>query len=184
MKKLFVLSLAMIMVLAISGFAQMDIGFKGVGAHVGYIMPEDPIDNTIGFGAQADLGTVMPNLGISAILDYWSKSYGEEATGKFTFSEMVIGALGKYYFPMNSQLKPYAGAGLGLAFGSSKVEYNDSFFGSYSASSSSTDLALFAVGGAEYPFSPNLNGFAELKYHTNGANYFGIFVGFTYMLGQ
>ncbi len=167
------------------GFAQADIGFKGVGARLGYVMPEDPIENTLGFGAQAELGTIMPNLALSAILDYWKKSYDVGTNSDYGYSEFVIGALAKYYFKMNSAVKPYAGGGLGLVIGSSSWDYTNIFTGEkVSESESDTDIGIFIQGGAEYPISPNFTGFAELKYHLGGIDYFGIFIGFNYMLGQ
>jgi len=40
------------------------------------------------------------------------------------------------------------------------------------------------VGGVEKELSPNLKGFAELKYHTGGGNYFAIFAGAVFLLGR
>ncbi len=168
-----------------NGWSQVDIGFKGVGMRIGYIMPEDPIENTLGFGAQVELGTIMPNLGVSAIVDYWKKSYDTGGYISSDFSEIVIGALAKYYFEINSQIKPYAGGGLGFAIGSSSWEYVDPFTQQKNSDSESdTDIGVFFQGGAEYPISPNFNGFAELKYHIGGADYFGIMIGFNYMFGK
>ncbi len=164
-------------------FAQSDIGLKGVGAKIGFVAPEDPIESTIGFGAVADLGTITPAIHLGAFVDFWKKSYDTGSLGgtfEASFTEIAIGALGKYYFPMsNSAFKPYAGAGLGLTIGKAKV---DSPYGG--GSDSSTDFGFRILGGADYALSPTLTGFAEAVYQIDGADYFGIFAGVVYSLGK
>ena len=86
MKKLTVL-LAFTLLTTIS-YAQSDIDLKGVGARIGFIMPEDPIDETIGFGLNAHLGTLMPNLTLHGYLDYWSKGY--DSSSEFHSSESSL----------------------------------------------------------------------------------------------
>ena len=181
------LSILILLLWVSLNFAQVDIGFKGVGGHLGFVMPEDPIDNTIGFGIQADLGTITPDIHLAAFIDYWSKSYDAaggwgSSTAEWSFSEIVIGPLAKYYFKMNSQFEPYAGGGLGLAIGKSKWESDDPIYGKQEQSSSDTEICFYFVGGADYKLSPKMVGYAELKYHMDGADYLGIFVGITYQL--
>ena len=162
---------------------QAAFGLKGVGGHLGYVIPEDPIENTIGFGAQADLGTITKDVHLTALLQIWSKSYkaGVPSYGEADWTEIVIGASAKYFFEVKSAVKPYIGGGLNFTIGRSKWEF--SYLGyKYEESDSETDLGLHILGGAEYPLSPELTGFAELLYHLNGADYFGIFIGVTYSL--
>ncbi len=166
-------------------FAQADIGFKGIGGKIGFIMPEDPIDNTFGFGAVADLGTLIPDIKIGAIFEYWSKSYCEESAmfnGDWTISEIVIGPMARYIFPSGSQFKPYVGGGVGFSIGKSKFETSDPYFGNQETSSSDSKIGFFFGGGFDYELSPNLLGFLEAKYHLNGVDYLSLFVGFTYLL--
>ncbi|TKJ41037.1 hypothetical protein CEE37_05060 [candidate division LCP-89 bacterium B3_LCP] len=165
--------------------AQTDIGFKKAGVKVGYVMPGG-IDNTLGFGAMVDLGTITKDFHLDAFFDYWSKSYGE-GVYDWSWSMMSFGALVKYYFPLNSSnLLPYSGAGLGLNMWSSKWDYTGptglGYPTTYDASGS--NIALHVVGGIEMPLSPKLDGLAEFKYSTGDADYVGIFVGVLYRFGE
>lgn len=183
MKVLVVLGLTVF--LTHSVFAQAEIGFKGVGGKVGFVMPEDPIDNTFGFGAVVDFGTITPDIKIGAIFEFWSKSYCEESAmfdADWTITEIIIGPMVKYCFPSESQFKPYVGGGLGFTIGKSKFETNDPYFGNQETSSSDSEIGFFFGGGVDYELSPNLLGFVEAKYHLDGADYLGIFVGVTYLL--
>jgi hypothetical protein len=155
--------------------ASAQIGFNGVGAHIGYVSPED-VDGTIGFGAQADLGTLMPQLGLFAYVDYWGKSYtvyGADAS----YSVIDIAAIVKYYFS-EAKMKPFAGGGLGLDMASAKVKTE--YLGE--VSDSKTSLAVHLLGGVATQLSPNLDGFAELKYTLADGNYLTIQAGATYKL--
>lgn len=164
---------------------QVAFGLRGVGGRLGYVMPEDPIENTIGFGAQADLGTITKDLYLAALLEIWSRSYKAEAPpygkAEWRWTEIVMGASAKYFFKVESEFKPYLGGGLNFTISRSKWEI--SLLGyKYEDSESETDIGLHVLGGAKYPLSPELTGFAELIYHLNGADYLGIFVGVTYSL--
>ena len=67
------LAVALCALTATSAAAQSDIGFKNVGIAVGYVSPEN-LDGVFGIGGFADLGTVAPNIGLEARLDYWGWS--------------------------------------------------------------------------------------------------------------
>lgn len=190
MKKLsgILLTILLIAFLSGSGFAQADIGFKGVGGHLGFVMPEDPIDNTFGFGLQADLGTVTKDIHVGALIDYWSKSYKVGLSdAEWSWTEIVIGGFAKYYLDLKSPVAPYGGGGLGFVIGRSSGEY-EYFNGSTgqiekrSDSDTDTDFGFFFMVGADYDLSPQLTGFGELKYHMNGVDYLGIYFGVTYKL--
>ena len=182
----FILILLLVFVTACPLLSQTDIGFKGIGGHVGLIMPEDPIDNTIGFGLQADLGKINENIALAAILDFWGKSYdagsGFGTTAEWKFSQIIIGPMAKYYFDSSMQFQPWAGGGLGFVISKSSWEYDDPFLGKQDDSSSDTDIAFFLGGGADYKLSPNMIGYAELKYSISDADFFAIMVGVTYLL--
>lgn len=183
-----ILFFVLLIVLNLSIKAQSDFGLKGIGAKLGYVSPEDPIESTIGFGAVANLGTIFSNIRLDATIDIWSKSYGGLSPyGKadYTYTEITLAALGKYYFQLkNSSIKPYAGLGLGLIIGRSSFEYSIPYFGSSSESTSETNLGFRILGGVDYKLSPQLNSFLEIFYHANGADFLGIFAGVTYMLGK
>ncbi len=188
MKKL-ILLLTIVFLASGSLVAQSDIGLYGVGGRVGYVMPEDPIENTLGFGANADLGTIIPDLHLSAFLDYWRKSYdynfGFGSDAEASFSLLGIGAMVKYHFDIQNAITPYAGGGLGLSIGTSKVEFSTPYTGKTSESDSDTELGIHLAGGAMMPVSETMDGFAELRYTIgDDVDYFGIWVGVNYKLAR
>ncbi len=177
----FLLMLALLgFIAALPAAHAADIGFKGIGARVGYVMPEDPIDNTFGLGLQVKLGTIIPELAFDAFVDFWSKSYDTGVSNyDASITDIGVGVLLKYYFMAEGSVKPYAGAGPALQFGSSKV---DTPYGE--ASDTDTDFALHLLGGVELPLSDQIDGLAEVKYVASDLNYFGIFAGIVYNLGK
>jgi len=185
MKKMFLLSVILLS-LTLTAMAQTEIGLNGVGGRLGLIMPEDPIDNTFGFGLNADLGTITPVIKLGAFLDYWSKSYDVGiglASSEASISLLAIGALARYDFEMDGNIKPYAAGGLGLNIATGSFEYTDPITGKkVDDSESESDFAIHLIGGAEMPLTPQMNGFAEIKYVISDAEYFGIFVGVMYKL--
>ncbi len=186
MKKLGLVSLLVLMIATMS-FAQADIGLKAVGGKIGFVMPEDPIDNTIGLGAVAELGTITSAIHLAAFVEYWGKTY-DVVYSEITFSEITIGATAKYYFEMDSQFKPYAGAGLDFIIGRSSWEYkgptNEWWSGESDGSDSDTDIGFHFCGGAEYELSDTMTGFVEVKYGINGVDVFSISGGVLFKLGQ
>ena len=185
MKKLGLVSLFVLLTATIS-FAQADIGFKAVGGKVSFVMPEDPIESTIGFGAVADLGTITDAIHLDAFAEYWGKSY-DVGYSETSFSSITIGATAKYYFEMDSQFKPYAGAGLGFIIGSSSWKYtgpSSPYLTETDGSDSDTDIGFHFCGGADYELSDTMTGFAEVKYAMNGIDTFIISAGVLFKLGQ
>jgi opacity protein-like surface antigen len=176
-KVLFVIAL-----LCMVSLSSAQVGFKGIGAHLGYVDPEDPISGTIGFGAQADLGTLMPQLGLFAYVDYWGKSY-DYYYGSVDFSDIDIAAIVKYYFP-GKDFKPYAGGGLGLNFASASYNSDLGHVDESGLDNSSTNISIHLLGGVQKKLSPTLDGFAEIKYSMADADYLSIFVGVTYKLNK
>jgi hypothetical protein len=127
MKKLLI-SLTVLLICTVASQnarAQSDIGFKSVGVNLGLVNPEN-LDATPGFGAFADLGTLNPNIHWSAHLDYWSHSEGVPGGGDVSVGDVSLSSRGTYVFEVkSSRIQPYAGAGLGIHFISSKVEIPD-----------------------------------------------------------
>lgn len=194
MKKVVLFSTLMLFIFTFSASAQLNFGFNGIGGKVGFVMPSGGIDNTLGFGAVADLGTLtigsLGDIALGAHLDYWGKNYSESTYWDWKWSVISIAALGKYYFPMEgSNFKPYAGLGLGFDISRWSSDYNGPDYGlgfnnSYNSSASNFDLALHLIGGASMAVSPKMDGFAEVKYSTGGVDYFGIYVGVMYKLNK
>ena len=183
-------ALTVVFLLVSSGFGQSSIGFMGIGGYLGYVTPEADIESTIMLGARANLGTIFtPKLGFLGEIGYWGKSYDEHLMGadwEWKWSQIYITALVKYGFGNDeSQLNPYAGGGLGLVLGKWKSESSvlDPFIVG-DTSGSSTDLGIHLLGGVEYPFSDVIKGYAEFRYVLNGADFWGIFGGIEYSLGN
>jgi opacity protein-like surface antigen len=185
MKQVLVLVLALLVFTTLA-VAKSDIGLKGVGGQLGFIMPEDPIDNTIGFGGHAYLGTIIPNLELYVYADYWGKKYAEATDWEAKFSVFGIAGVAKYRFDVKGNIKPYAGGGLALNIGSASADYTGPYKQYYttSTSSSDTELGLYLIGGASTALSTTLDGFAEIRYNTGGVDYLGIYAGVTYKLGK
>ncbi|MEG8947872.1 outer membrane beta-barrel protein [Rosettibacter firmus] len=179
-----ILFFVLLIVLNLSIKAQSDFGLKGIGAKLGYVSPEDPIESTIGFGAVVNLGQIIPAIKLDAGIDYWSKTYDSGSiygtTWESTISAITIYGLGKYYIPVgNTPVKPYGGVGLGFVISKVSVDVPG-----FSTSESDTDFGFRLVGGADYQISPNIKGFAEINYHSNGTDFLGIFAGVVYILGK
>jgi len=168
------------------GFAQADIGLKAVGGKVGFVMPEDPIDNTIGLGVVVDLGTITPDIALQAHVDYWGKTY-KAGYYEWTFSEILIGATAKYYLPGSGPMKFYGGGGIDFIIASSKGKYTgpQDYWGyDTDVSDSDTEIGFHVLGGLDYPFSESMTGFAELKYTLNGVDFFSISAGVKFQMGK
>lgn len=186
MKKVLVAVVA-ITVLCFAGLAgaKSDLGFKGVGGQLSYVMPSGSIENSLGLGANVYLGTIMPDLHFFAYVDYWGKTYSANSYAEAKYSMISIIAAARYHFKVEGNIKPYAGGGLGLNIAKSSVTYNDSYVGhTYDTSVSNTDLGILLLGGASTSLSKNLDGFAELRYNIGDGDVFSINVGVTYLLGK
>ncbi|HPN36507.1 MAG TPA: outer membrane beta-barrel protein [bacterium] len=179
-------AVVMLLVLALSGLAsaKSDIGLKGVGGQLAYVFPEDPIESTIGFGGNVYLGKVSPQLKLFTYVDYWKKSYEESKHVSSSFSMLSIMAALRYQFPSTGNIKPYAGGGLGLNIGSASWEYEGEYSEYFDdeGSESETDLGILIMVGASTMLSPNMEGFAEVRYNIADLDFFGIYAGITYML--
>lgn len=188
MKKPLILVAALFFALTTLSFAQADIALKGVGGRLGFVMPtEGNIDNTLGFGLQANLGSITPKILLDAYVDYWAKGY-TAVNYKWTWSTFGIAAIAKYKIDMEGSIHPYVGGGLGFNISKSSGKYtgpNSSLFGQYldsDVSSSTTDVAIHLVGGATMALTPKMDGLAEVKYTLGGIDNLGIFVGVNYKL--
>jgi opacity protein-like surface antigen len=161
-----------------------DIKLNGIGGRVGFVAPEDPIESTFGLGLQADLGTITEGIHFGALLEYWGKSYdapaGLHETAEWSWSQILVAATFRYMFPTESNIGPYLGGEIGLAIG--RWEWEHSALGDQS--DSDTEIGFGAFGGVEIPLSDSMKGFAEAKYHIDGADYLGIFGGITFALGN
>lgn len=146
-----------------------DLRFKGVGAHIGLVDPED-IKSTVGFGVHSDLGTLAPNLRLEASIDYWRKSYKRWGAEMKT-SDLFLLGMAKYLFAQqNSPVTPYAGGGIGFHRFSSSNSHEDSRF----------DVDVHGVGGVEYSFIPQMTAFVDFRFTFADIDHLGLYGGLTF----
>ena len=163
--------------------AQSDIGFKRLGASVGYISPED-LDGTLGLGIFADLGTISPVIGLEARLDYWSWSEEEFGT-EVSIDDISIGARAKYLFTIqDSSIRPYIGAGLSMHFLNAEVTFDDGNGGTMTVDDSQTELGLDLGGGMATAISPKVDLIGELWYGISDIDQLALRMGFAMKLGS
>jgi opacity protein-like surface antigen len=180
-----VFSVALVLVLTPQAYGETDLGLKGLGVKVGFVLPEDPIDNTFGFGAHAKLGTITPGVALDAFLDFWTKGYEEHHlhyTADWSWTQIAVGALAKYVIPTTGNVTPYVGGGFALTYARSSWEWEWAGVRE-DDSCSDTNIGIHLAGGAEMPLSPTMDGFAEAKYALDGADYFMITVGVIFKMG-
>lgn len=170
-----------------------EIGFKGIGIKAGYVFPEEPIESTLSFGGYVDLGEIIPNLRLEGGIEYWSSDYKEKMFGipyEWKWSDLTFLGRVKYIFPIEGFAgKLYAGGGLGLHRFSYEWEYEywdwwEDRIIRGSESDSKSEIQLHGVGGVEFPISPTLRAFGEVKLVMGDVDYSGIFGGITFPLGR
>ena len=162
--------------------AEMQIGFNAVGPKLGFIMPEDPIESTFGFGVASDLGAITPVIHLGAFMEYWRKSY-DHVDAESSWRDLAIGVSGKYRIPMEGTFKPYAGGGLGFhlhKWESKAKKPVPGHSGEYS--DSDMDLGIHLLGGADYSIGPKMKAVGELRYTLADPDYFAIWLGILYAL--
>lgn len=183
MKHLVVSVVAVVAVcsLAAPSFAAAQFGFNAIGPKLGFVMPEDPIESTFGFGLESDLGTITPQIHLGAFLEYWSKGY-DEGSYEWSYSDLGFGASGKYYFAQRGSLEPYAGGGLGLYRAKWESDYKGAGDLHLGGSATNTEFGIHVMGGADFQVGPKMKAFAELRYSLSDPDYFGIWAGVLYTL--
>lgn len=118
-------------------------------------------------GVEARIGTESLPVVINPVFDYYFVGSG------VTFMQISANAL--YDFDIsNSQIEPYAGAGLGI----SRTSVDLGTFGS----SSSTNVGLNLIGGAAFT-AGNLKPFAQAQLTLGDANLFTLAGGLLFSVG-
>jgi opacity protein-like surface antigen len=95
----------------------------------------------------------------------------------------------RYLFPIEGNIKPYAGAGLGIHLYSWDYDYPGYSYGGYtfpggSFSDSDTEFGFHILGGAEFKLSPKWKLQTELEYGSADLDQFAIVANFIYALGK
>ncbi len=174
MRKLILISVLLVLCVVVYPNVGHTLGFEGFGGKVGLVIP-DVGDNTIGFGAIADLGTIVPSLPplkAEGSLEYWGNSY-DYFGGQSKFSAISINGTAKYYFT-STGISPFVGAGLGFVISTASVEFDQPVFGVSDSSESDTDLGLNLVGGVDIPIGTGMKLVAEGKFSTAAGNWFQV----------
>lgn len=180
MKRIACLSIVAVCVLAVT--ASAGFNFTHGALRGGYVAPEDPLDNTYGFGAEVGLGVPIPNVNFAVEANYWNKSYNDPVftTWELNFTDINVGVSGKYDFTVApNSFYPYLGAGIGVHFLSSSVDIG---FGSVSASD--TKFGAHTFGGVRVPVAPVVDLFVEARYTWVSPDYFSAFGGIQYNFGK
>ena len=166
-------------------YSQSNIRLEGIGGKIGYIIPESPVYNTFSFSAHAELGSIFNRVYVGAIAEFWSKSYNSNVLpnnnldGKWT--EFILAPTFKLKYYTGTKAITYIGGGVGFEIVSFKNDmWNVSQ--SFKLTSTKLDAALFFFGGAEYPITPRIKGVGEIKFHVDGENFLGFYLGATYLL--
>ena len=111
MRRLVILISVVVSLTIISSATAQGLGFNGVGAKAGLIMPEDPWDTGFFVSITADLGEITENLSLVPFVGYWKSNYSiyEYDLG---LSNIQLGADVHYFLSGVPGL--YAGGGLSL----------------------------------------------------------------------
>jgi len=157
-KTIVMLALALT-IFATSSYAQD--GHMKLGGEVSLAMPMGDFGDAVGTGfglTGVFTYPLNPQLFLTGSIGYIS--FGEKFDG-FSFSTIPLNGGIQYRFNPGQKFQPYIGAETLFLFSTTTVK--DSFFGSYSASS--TDFGFTPIVGAAFPMSPNMEIRANIKYH-------------------
>ena len=150
------------------------LGFKGIGARIGFVDPEDA-SGTLLLGGHVDAGTFVKNVHVLPYVEYWSTG-AEAGTVHVDRSDFTVALDVDVDFPMAGQrITPYLGGGLGIHF----LSVNTNAPGE--TNNDDTKAGLNIQGGLRNQFMPNLSLFGEARYSfVSDANSFRLLGGFTY----
>ena len=183
-RSVFLLVLGSLALVAPVAMAQSDLGFKRLGASIGFVDPEN-LGSTFSLGVFADHGTVAPNISIESRLDYWSQSDQFPGT-ETSLRDIAVGVRGKYNFETsNPKIRPFVGAGLGVHFLKLEATVPPPFGPGTTVETSSTELGVDLGGGISTPLSPRTDLLGETWFGiVDGANSFTLRAGLSFKLGS
>ncbi|MFQ5706230.1 MAG: hypothetical protein ACE5HO_02210 [bacterium] len=141
---------------AFSNSMAQGVGFKGIGVRLGLVEPEGPNNTTVFVGGHADFGEIIPNLNLYPSLEFSRKN---------SFTIVAINTDVRYYLPVVSIVKPFAGGGLAIL-----------------ATSGDSDVGLDLLGGVDFPVALNITAFTKLKFTISDNNIFRLTGGITFNL--
>jgi len=183
MKRTFILSLALLILISASAFARMK-GDHSLGGALEVGIPiDDDFNNSVGtgFGLTLNYNRVLtPDIVLIATTGYiyWA---GEEYMGSsWTWGEIPVKGGVKYFFNNN-----FYGIGqLAFHIYSFSMEYTDPYLGKISTSDSETEVGVALGVGYEYPINDKMTFDANVRYELNDFDYLAIGAGLNWALGK
>ncbi len=153
---------------------EVGLGFKGLGASIGLVDPEDA-SSALARGIHVDAGQIVKNVHLIPNMQYWSVGTDIGAYSA-DVKDLAFAADVNVDFPLQGgRFTPYLGGGLGLNFLSFDTSVPNV------PSSNDTKLGLNVLGGMRNDVMPNLSLFGELRYSfVSNANQLKVLGGFTY----
>lgn len=165
---------------------EVDLGFKGVGINMGYLMFANNYLGTVGFGGEVDFGSLVKpdgeknkviNVRLRAEVEYWKTHRDldkktDDASDDEVLSDFSITAGPKLRFQIpDAQFNPYIYAHLGLHFVTDKK---------IRETSNSTPFQFRVGAGTEWLLTPQFVPFAHIRLNVGDTNSFGIMGGCIY----
>lgn len=162
----------LVLVVLLFAFSDSNAQFTANNHYFGPCVGLSFLGSTPQFGANYEYGMDVENfgrIGIGGIFRYWSYSedYGFGSTGKWSYTDILIGAQANYHFKIEgSKFDPWLG--VTLAYDAGSVKWGGSSGETYATP---TYGGMFFGGnaGARYWFSPTVGvsarvGFGSLSY--------------------
>ncbi len=154
-----------------SASSNSGLGFRGIGARIGYVDPENA-SGTAALGGHIDLGQFVRNVNLVPFVEYWSAGVAGYDRSDFTVATNV-----NVDFPLQGgTLIPYLGGGLGLHFLKAELPPGGRLW-----QDDDTKLGLHVLGGVRNQVMPNLGLFGELRFSlVDNTDQYKVMGGFTY----
>ncbi len=165
MTRIFSVLAVVLVILAGSSDAQMRHVESGAGFDVGLVIPDGGLHPTFGWGGLMNFGFDLAGKGelhFFPNIEFWIS--GDEHRGfDETFFEMAVNGDVKYYFPLPKRItvRPFVGTGFGMIYNHQSFDFEDNR--DWDDSDSDIGVGVNFMGGIDFPFTPSVKGFAEMK---------------------
>lgn len=166
--KVFWVSVFVLLAITTLGTAEAQrsrIQLEGLEFRVDLIDPED-VSSTVGFSGCADLGLLMPGMGLELGIDFWHKSWDYTDHSDFSWTEIAFLGSARYDFPIDSPLIPFIFGGLNFDIFTASVDPDPGYHGD--TSDTELEFGIHMGGGAEYPITDKVNLTGRVGYNFNG----------------
>ncbi len=176
--------------LCVSASHAGDIGLRGIEARIGLASLEGGGGSTFIVSGAGDLGWLGERIGLEANIDFWTKSWDENALfwdEDWSWSWTNVGFLGnvRYFFPTQSTFHPFAFGGLGLHYWNASWDCKGCEDFGVDRSTSGIELGLDVGAGAEFGSGDGMKPVVRAGFNTNGgADYLFIQGGLKFPVGK